>query len=210
MAKFSLLLSCMLFAALAYGQELSVDDLLNEVETEQGSENLLPERMLFTQRIFWGEKGLYRKVGLASKTITPESRAKELRTRRTYFKLHQALGFLAAGGMLAQAIIGPKLYNGDFQIRELHESVALGTNIAYGSAALLAFTAPPAQINRKGFSNIQLHKWLSAVHLSGMVATNVLGHMASEGKVSKNVHRAAAVTTFTAYTAAIVTIKFEF
>lgn len=191
-------------------QEISMDDLLNDMSADEEPTNLLPERMLFTQRAFWGEKGLYRRMGLAPKEFTIESREKELRARRTIFKFHQALGLLAAGGMIAQSILGPKLYNGDFAIRNTHKKVALGTNIVYGTTALLAFTAPPPMVNRKKFDNIKLHKILSAVHLSGMITTNVLARQAGMGKVDKKWHRAAAITTFTAYAGAIASIKFEF
>jgi hypothetical protein len=74
----------------------------------------------------------------------------------------------------------------------------------------MAFTSPPPLVNRKKFDNIKLHKILSGVHLSGMVATNILSEKASENLKYKPWHRAAAFTTFGAYTAAIVSIKLEF
>lgn len=191
-------------------QDITLDDLMGDMTADETPTSLLPERMLFTQKIFWGEKGLYRGIGLAPKVLTIETREKELKARRTIFKFHQALGLLAAGGMIAQSILGPKLYNGNFDIRNTHKKVATGTNILYGTTALLAFTAPPPMVNRKKFDNIKLHKILSAVHLSGMITTNVLAHQAGQGKVDKKWHRAAAITTFTAYTAAIASIKFEF
>jgi hypothetical protein len=193
----------------SFSQEFSVDDLLSEIPQPQ-QVSLLPEKMLFSQRLLWGEKGLYRRVGIAPKQLTPETREMELKVRRTFFRIHQITGFLAAGGMLAQGIIGSRLYKGDFQAQNLHRYVALATNIEYGTTALMAFTAPPPMINRKKFDNIKLHKALAVVHLSGMVATNVLGNQASEGNVNKQWHRAAALTTFGAYTAAIVSVKLEF
>ena len=191
-------------------QDLSMDDLLGDMEEGTEEVKLLPDRMLFTQRMLWGEKGLYRGIGIAPKVLTAETRERELKVRRTFFRIHQATGLLAAGGMLAQAIIGPKLYKGNFQIRDLHEGVALGTNIAYGTTALMAFTSPPPMVNRRKFDNIKLHKILSAVHISGMIATNVLAEQVSDGNVNKKWHRAAAVTTFGAYAAAIASIKLEF
>ncbi len=199
-----------MFSLQGYGQEISMDDLMTDIQAEETNQSLLPEKMLFTQRWLWGEKGLYRGIGIAPKQLTAETRERELKVRRTFFRIHQAAGFIAAGGMLAQGIIGPKLYRGEFQIRDLHESVALGTNIAYGTTALMAFTAPPPMVNRKKFDNIKLHKMLSVVHLSGMIATNVLAEQASDGNINKKWHRAAALTTFGAYTAAIVSIKLEF
>ncbi len=191
-------------------QDISLDELMGDLESEAKPAELLPDRMLFSQRILWGENGLYRKVGFAPKDLTAESRDKELRARKIMFNVHQTTGLLAAGGMIAQAIIGPKLYKGDFGIRNLHEGVALGTNIAYGTTALLALTSPPPMVNRKKFDNIKLHKILSIVHFSGMVTTNILAHKADNGQVDKRWHRAAAITTFGAYAAAIASIKLEF
>lgn len=191
-------------------QEISLEDLMTDLEEDSVEQVYLPERMLFTQRMLWGEKGLYRGIGFAPKVLTVETREKELKARRTMFKIHQATGLLAAGGMIAQAILGPKLYNGNIAIRNAHEKVALGTNVLYGTTALMAFTAPPPMVNRRKFDNIKLHKLLSIVHLSGMITTNVLAYKEGEGKVNKKWHRAAAITTFGAYAAAIASIKFEF
>ncbi|MGR3810155.1 hypothetical protein [Jiulongibacter sp. NS-SX5] len=204
------LLITLLLAFSSQAQDIGIDDLLEDFETEETETSLLPDKMLFSQRMLWGEKGIYRKVGIAPKTLTAETRERELKVRRNMFKVHQATGLLAAGGMIAQAIIGPKLYNGDFGIRQLHKNVALGTNIAYGTTAVMALTSPPPMVNRKKFDNIKLHKILSVVHLSGMVGTNILARQASKGNVNKNWHRAAAITTFGAYAAAIASIKMEF
>lgn len=202
----------LLFVAIqiGYAQDLDLDDLLSEIENEEVQQELLPDRMLFTQRAFWGENGLYRKVGIAPKVLTPENREQELKVRRTMFRIHQITGLLTAGGMLAQGILGTKLYNGNFDIRQAHERVATGINIAYATTALMAFTAPPPLVNRKKFDNIKLHKILSGVHLSGMVATNVLAHQVSNNLKLKPWHRASALTTFGAYSAAIVSIKLNF
>jgi hypothetical protein len=198
------------FSSIVIAQDISIDDLMADLKEEEVEPTYLPEKMLFTQRMLWGEKGLYRGIGFAPKVLTAETREKELKARRIMFKVHQATGLIAAGGMIAQAILGPKLYNGNFAIRNAHEKVALGTNIAYGTTALMAFTSPPPMVNRKKFDNIKLHKLLSIVHLSGMITTNVLAQKVSNGQVDKKWHRAAAVTTFGAYAAAIASIKFEF
>jgi hypothetical protein len=198
------------FSSIVIAQDISLDDLMADLKEEEVEPIYLPEKMLFTQRMLWGEKGIYRGIGFAPKVLTAETREKELKARRIMFKVHQATGLIAAGGMIAQAILGPKLYNGNFAIRNAHEKVALGTNIAYGTTALMAFTSPPPMVNRKKFDNIKLHKLLSIVHLSGMITTNVLAQKVSNGQVDKKWHRAAAVTTFGAYAAAIASIKFEF
>lgn len=198
------------------GHSQEPDDLLADL-TEEMSEDtpaLLPERMLFTQRAFWGENGAFRKIGIAPKIITAETRAKELKARRVYFKLHQGIGWATAAGMLLQGYLGTKIYNPETYTTKLdkwHEGNAKFVNIAYASTSLLSFTAPPPAVNRKKFDNIKLHKYLSIVHLSGMVTTNVLAERISRDfAVNKRLHRAAAFTTFGAYAAAIATIKIEF
>jgi hypothetical protein len=204
--SFTLLL---LSSIIAYSQDIGIDDLLNDIQTEE-EVTLLPERMLITQRMMWGENGLYRKIGIAPRIMTAETRERELKVRRNMFRIHQIAGLVTAGGMIAQGILGTKLYNGDFAVRQAHSNLATGINIGYATTALMAFTSPPPLVNRKKFDNIKLHKILSGVHLSGMVATNILSEKASENLKYKPWHRAAAFTTFGAYTAAIVSIKLEF
>lgn len=204
-----------LFSVVSYAQE-EPDDLLADLTEEMAEETplLLPERMLFTQRALWGENGALRKVGIAPKIITAETRAKELKVRRVYFKLHQGIGLATAAGMLLQGYLGAKIYNPEtytIKLNDWHKGNAKFVNIAYASTALLSFTAPPPAVNRKKFDNIKLHKYLSIVHLSGMVTTNVLAERISRDfAVNKRLHRAAAFTTFGAYAAAIATIKVEF
>jgi hypothetical protein len=193
------------------------DDLLAGLKDEMAEESpipLLPERMLFTQRALWGENGAFRKIGIAPKVITVETRARELKARRVYFRLHQGIGLATAAGMLLQGYLGTKIYNPETYTTKLnnwHKGNAQFVNIAYASTALLSFTAPPPVINRKKFDNIKLHKYLSIVHLSGMVTTNVLAErIKNDYAVNKRLHRAAAFTTLGAYAAAIATIKIEF
>lgn len=210
-----LLFACCLFTFASYAQE--PDDLLADLTEEMATESdipLLPEKMLFTQRALWGENGAFRKVGIAPKIITTETRAKELKARRVYFRLHQGIGLATAAGMLLQGYLGTKIYNPETYTTKLdnwHSGNATFVNIAYASTALLSFTAPPPAIKRKKFDNIKLHSYLSVVHLSGMVTTNVLAERINRDfTVNKRLHRAAAFTTFGAYAAAIATIKLEF
>ena len=59
---------------------------------------LLPEKMIFTQRIFWGEKGLFRKTGISSLTL--ENREKELIVREKMLKAHQIIGYITFACLL--------------------------------------------------------------------------------------------------------------
>ncbi len=213
-----ILFFCLLISIELSAQENSADSLLNDLMTdaEPTAAELLPERMLITQRMLWGQNGLYRKVGIAPRTLTAASRERELKARRNMFRVHQTLGLVTAAGMLAQGIVGSRLYKpGGYtdQLKRTHEGIATGINIGYFTTALMSFTAPPPMVNRKKFDNIKLHKILSYVHLSGMIATNVLSKQIDGNSNPANIkkwHRAAAFTTFGAYTAAIATIKFEF
>ncbi|MBA4853059.1 hypothetical protein H1R81_21860 [Emticicia sp. BO119] len=215
MKQIAFLFFFLLLSVVGFAQVTDSDSLLADLDSDTITvqTKLLPDKMLLTQRIFWGENGLYRKVGIAPE-LTPENRAKELKVRRTMFKIHQTIGLLTAAGMLAQGILGAKLYTagGDnyTRIRKAHEATALGINIAYGTTALMAFTAPPAMLNRKGISNVKVHKILSYVHLTGMITTNVLAHKISDNFKLKPYHRAAAYTTFGAYFTSMIILKFEF
>lgn len=192
--------------------QTNADSLLNDLEAGPEKTALLPKRMLLTQRIFWGEHGLYRRTGIAPQ-LTLENREKELRIRRNMFKIHQTLGFITAAGMITQGILGSRLYKPETysdKLKNIHGAVATGVNIGYATTALMAFTAPPPMLNRKGISNIKVHKYLSYVHLSAMIATNVLGPRISDNYKLKPYHRAAAYTAVGGYLAAIAMIKFEF
>ncbi len=207
---FSLL---MLVNFLTKAQISAADSLLMDLTSTEkfNSESLLPERMLITQRMLWGKNGLYRKVGIAPRVLTSESRDKELKIRRTMFRIHQGIGLATAGAMIAQGFIGSRLYKEGGKIKELHENMATGLNIGYATTALMSFTAPPPFINRKKFDNIKLHKILSYVHLSGMITTNVLARRIENNySVNKPLHRAVAFGTFGAYALAIASIKMEF
>lgn len=213
-----ILFLCLTTSISLSAQENAADSLLNDLmdETAPTSKDLLPERMLVTQRMLWGENGLYRKIGIAPKTLTAENRERELKVRRNMFRIHQTLGLVTAAGMLAQGIVGSRLYKpGNYtdKLKNTHEAIATGINIGYFTTAVMSFGAPPPMVNRKKFDNIKLHKILSYVHLSGMIATNVLSKQIDKSDNPANIkkwHKAAAFTTFGAYYAAIATIKFEF
>jgi hypothetical protein len=178
------------------------DDLFNLLESPIKSEQLLPERMLVTQRILWGEKGFFRKTGIAP--LSMEQRQKELKLRRTMLTTHQVLGYATLAAMVAQGIIGGKLYNGDYELYELHKDMATVVNVGYFTTAGLSLFAPPPLINKKvkGFTSAKAHKTLATVHLSAMVATNIYKDK------NREVHKAAAYTAFGSYAMAVLVFKF--
>ena len=101
-----LVLSFVLLSHEISSQEKELFDLI--ITDENATPDLLPERMMITQRLFWGEKGLLRKTGIAPLNL--KNREKELKLRRSFLKTHQILGYATLGTMVAQGIIGGKLY----------------------------------------------------------------------------------------------------
>ena len=203
--KKALIYTLLLFiSAAATAQEDLLGQLLKEEKTDSA---LLPERMIITQRMLWGEKGLMRTSGLAPLGI--DQRKREMQTRRLFLKTHQALGFVTLGGMVAQGIVGASLYNGNYKLNDAHEALAAGLNVSYSlTAAMSLFTPPPLIQRDRKISSLKLHKWLSIVHMSGMLATNILAGQIEDRPSLKPVHRAAAFTTFASFAAAVVVIKF--
>jgi hypothetical protein len=187
--------------------QVETDSLLASLDTGPEKPQLLAEKMVFTQRMFWGQKGLLRVTGLAP--LTEEGRAKEMRIRRAMLVTHQVLGYATLAAMVAQGIVGSQLYSGKYDLLELHQGLAAGLNIGYFTTAGLSLLAPPPLISRrvKGLNSMKLHKGLAMVHFTAMVATNVLAERASNIKY-KPYHRAAAYTAFGSFATAMIVMKF--
>ncbi len=184
------------------------NDLLSEITSPKtDSVQLLPSKIIFTQKLLWGENGLMRKFD--SFALNKENRLKEMKIRRTMLVTHQILGFTTLGGMVAQGIVGSKLYNGTRSVKDLHEALAGGINFCYFGTAALALFAPPKLINeRKGYSSIKVHRALAIIHLTSMLATNILAGQLEAHPDLKSYHRAAAFTAFGALAASMIVIKF--
>jgi len=181
----------------------SVSDTLASLEPEE----LLPSKYLFTQRLLWSEHGVMRNFDYFA--LNEASRERELEIRNTMFTAHQYVGYATLAGMIAQGFVGQKLYNGDKSMRGLHEGLAGAVNIGYFTTAGLAFFAPPRRHNReKGFSALTVHKCLSIVHLSSMIATNILSGMTENNPSLKSYHKVAAYTAFGSFFASMIVIKF--
>ena len=191
--------SFLFLSVLGFSQQEDLFSLLNNSNDETP---LLPERMVFTQKLLWGEKGLLRTTGIAP--LTMEQRQKELKVRRTMLVSHQVLGYATLAAMVAQGIIGGKLYNGDYELYELHKNMATVVNVGYFTTAGLSLFAPPPLINKKvrGFSSIKAHKTLATIHFSAMVATNIYKDK------NRELHKAAAYTAFGSYAMAVLVFKF--
>ena len=178
------------------------------INTEKPS--LLPEKMIFSQRILWGEKGLLRKTGIVKLSL--ENREKELVVRERMLKAHQIIGYITFAGMIYQGILGGKLYNGDYSVYDTHKKLGNIVTASYFTGAALSLFSPPPLVNRKkeGLNNIRLHKILANVHVPAMVITNIYADKQYEKKSYKEIHKVSAYTAVASYTLAMVTIIFDF
>ena len=195
-------------SALAQQDTITSPGLLNGLLLlEEPGAPLLPSKILPTQALLWGEKGLMRNFNRFE--LTPENRQNELKLRRNMLGAHQILGFATLAGMVAQGVVGSKLYEGDYDLLRTHGNLATAVNISYFTTAGLSLFAPPKMLDeRKGLSSIKVHRALAYIHLSGMIATNILANSIHKNPDLKPVHRAAAFTAFGAYAASMIVITF--
>ncbi|MGB1634113.1 MAG: hypothetical protein ACPHBP_03225 [Flavobacteriaceae bacterium] len=200
MIKLYSIVTLLVFSQGIYSQVSS--SLFDEIENKPTEVKLLPESMIFTQRLLWGEKGLMRKTDLFSLSI--ESREREMKIRRGMLTAHQLIGYATLLGMISQGITGVQLYNGNRRVKDLHESIGAFTTASYFTGAGLSLFAPPplVSIKSKGLNSIKAHRWLATVHFSSMIATNLLSES------NKSYHRAASFTLFGSYALAILSFKF--
>ena len=200
-AKF-LLISLLLWSKVSFSQG---EDLFNSLRQETvKDESLIPKRMIFTQRVLWGNKGLLRKFGIFQLNV--EQREKELKLRRSMLKIHQIIGYLTLAGMVTQGFLGGKLYNNwERGLYNTHKTVGNLTSISYFTGAGLSLFAPPPLINKKskGLSSIKAHKYLASVHLSAMLATNIFK------KRNQQIHKISAYTAVGSFAAAVLVFKFN-
>jgi hypothetical protein len=197
-----------LFDSSAQNDSINAEISLDELTTADSSEMpLLPEKMIITQRALWGYTGLMRNINYFK--LTPLSRQNELKIRRNMLVAHQVGGFVTLGGMIAQGIIGYKLYQGNTNLKDAHESLASFVNFSYFTTAALTLLAPPKMFNeRRGFSSIKVHKALAIVHFSSMIATNILAAQLEGNNNLRYYHKVAAISAFGSFAAAMIIIKF--
>jgi hypothetical protein len=178
------------------------------VDEKIDTQLIAPKKMLFTQQLIWGNHGILKNRYGSTQDLV-ERRKIDLRIRRKMLQLHQIGGFVTLGGMVAQGIIGSQLYNGSYKLKETHEKLGTAINLSYGFTAINGLFTPPSTFKRdKKLTSIRLHKWLAIAHMSGMIATNILGPQIENNPNLKPYHRAAAYTSFFSLAAAMVVIKF--
>ena len=190
-----------LISSLIFGQE---KDLFSDLRLESEVDiSLLPKRMVFTQKLFWGENGLLRKINLSP--LNQEQRQKELKLRRVMLKTHQIIGFVTLAGMITQGFLGGKLYkNWNIDRYNTHKTIGNLTSVSYFTGAGLSLFSPPPLINKKykGLNSIKAHKYLASLHFSAMIATNFFKNK------NRKIHKYAAYTAVGSFTAAIMVFKF--
>lgn len=195
------------------------DSLLSSIQDTATKASLLPSRMVFTQRVLWGQKGLMRLTRIMP--LNEVNRKKELKTRRVMLTTHQILGYVTLAGMIGQGIVGQQLYStlkGEEYVKggpganlnQWHSDLATVVDISYFATAALSLLSPPPLINRKTskLNSIKAHKYLAIVHFSAMLATNILATYAKKNPTIRTYHLAAAYTTFTAFALSIIVMKF--
>lgn len=180
--------------------------IFNNTVQFQDSIKLLPDRYLFTQRILWGERGLMRYFNTFK--LSPTSRDLEMNIRSVMITTHQYIAFASLVGMLGTGIAGQYLYTGHREIKDLHEGLATFTNISYfTSLGTILFAPPPMKNRAKGFTKFRIHRTLSMVHLTSMLAVNILSELIEDYPQLKPYHRAAGIAAFSSLFVATVTIK---
>jgi hypothetical protein len=144
---------------------------------EKSSLYALPDNMPLQTKLLWSENGLLRKTKLFN-----VDRPKELILRKKMLQLHQKLALGTLGLLFAQGYLGSQLENAGSNYSKLSDNHALLGKIAIGSyftSAMLSYTAPPAIRYNKKIDSIRIHRWLSIIHFTGMVALPYLGKRVS-------------------------------
>jgi len=163
------------------------------------------EFMPLHTKLFWGEKGLIRKLNLA-----PKSRKDELKLRVKMLQAHQRLALASLGLVAYQSNLGNKLISGDYSQLEKHKNFSRISWSVYMTSATLSYLAPPSLKYEKKVSSMKLHRWLSYVHFSGMMAIPFLGiNIASSSNYDKAVklhQNAAYITMFSLALSGLLTI----
>lgn len=174
--------------------------------TDTAAMSLLPNHYLITKRLLWGEKGLIRQAGVLP--LTAENRELEMTIRYRMNQGHQLAGLISLAGMIGSGITGQKLYHGDSSMKGAHETMTGLTNAMYFTSLGLELFSPPGMKDRSsGLTSLNVHKALSVIHITSMLATNILSGMIENRPELVPYHRAAAITAFSSLLVATVVIK---
>src|SRR5215472_5698389 len=138
--------------------------------------------------------------------------------RRTHMlTIHQRLGLITAGALVATVITGSSVEESTSPgTRDLHAALGSVTAGLYITTAYFAIRAPKVS-ETKTRGPIRLHKTLAWIHGAGMILTPILGALAyGQTKRGQEVHGIAsahapvAYVTAVAYGAAILSVSLKF
>ena len=179
---------------------------------------LLPDKISFGEKLFWGENGVFRGLGIAS-PLTPEVRQHELAVRRTMLTMHQIGGFLALASMIGTAWTGQRTIDlpRNKALKTAHQKMIAATIVTYSLTGLLSILSPPPLIRRDDGGTTSIHKTLAWFHVEGMILTPILGSMVSQrgvkGSLGINIdkahfHQYAGYITTAIFAASMIVITF--
>jgi hypothetical protein len=126
--------------------------------------------------------------------------------------VHQKMAFATLGLFTAEVVMGNMMYRDPARyydaLQPWHRGMAYATFGSYVATASLSITAPPGRRYQDRFDSTKLHRYLSVIHFSGMMAQPILGRRlaAAEGDEYdrlNRLHRANGMITYAAYVAAM-------
>ena len=141
----------------------------------------IPNNMPLIKNIFWSDEGLLRRLDLA-----PKSRFKELELRRDMLQLHQKTALVNLGLMSYQYYLGHEMDKEYENRSRLHKSLGYASFGLYMTSAGLSVFSPPALKYDKGVSSINIHRFLSVIHFSGMIMQPFLGYQISNSNCNSD------------------------
>lgn len=158
-------------------------------------------------------------LGISPAAAAPNPQEQARLDRRSHMlQIHQRLGLITGVAMLATVITagGAKQRHGTPGGRALHATLGGVTTGLYAATAYYAIAAPKIHgVKTRG--PIRAHKFLAWVHGTGMVLTPILGSIAyaqiNRGERVHGIaryHGVVAITTVTAYAAAIASVSIKF
>ena len=162
----------------------------------------IPQNMPLIKKLFWSEKGLFRKNNIA-----PNSRLDELKLRHNMMQWHQKLALINLGLMSCQYYIGNEMDEGTLstdqynQYQSIHKNLGYTTYTIYMTSAGLSLLSPPALKYDKNITSMKLHRYLSIIHFAGMSIQPWLGYQYAQGGGDKyiDMHKDVGQVVFTSY-----------
>ena len=134
----------------------------------------LPPNLPLFKKILWCENSLIRKLDYA-----PKTRMEDMKLRHKMLKTHQKLGLLTLGMMTYQSYLGMQMVDEgkyeEYSVR--HRILGYSTFATYMTTASLSIGAPPPFRYSKGVSSIKIHRFLSYIHITGMLCMPYLGYL---------------------------------